>query len=93
MSKNVEICMADILSQLLDECPSVPEQVLELLLANFNTKAIVSGFPFHAAPGSLAHERCFIIAQKSNPAAHQLAIEVCKATETRLQKYVAQVST
>ncbi|PWY99706.1 ARM repeat-containing protein [Testicularia cyperi] len=40
MSKNVEICMADMLVQLIDECVSLPSDVLELLLANFTTKAI-----------------------------------------------------
>ena len=40
MSKNVEICMADVLVQLIDECVTLPSEVLELLLANFATKAI-----------------------------------------------------
>ncbi len=69
MTKNIQICMADVLAQLIDECAVVPEAVLELLLAYFSPKAI-----------------------KSQPAAHQLAVEVCRATEARLQKYIAQVS-
>nr|WJN24946.1 cohesin maintenance factor [Tranzscheliella williamsii] len=40
MSKNVEICIADILVQLIDECASLPSEVLELLLANFTNKAV-----------------------------------------------------
>nr|WJN24945.1 cohesin maintenance factor [Sporisorium sorghi] len=40
MSKNVEICMADVLVQLIDECVTLPSEVLELLLANFTPKAI-----------------------------------------------------
>lgn len=40
MSKNVEICMADVLVQLIDECVTLPSDVLELLLANFTPKAI-----------------------------------------------------
>lgn len=40
MSKNVEICMVDILQQLIDECITLPTEVLEMLLANFGTKAI-----------------------------------------------------
>ncbi|CCF52151.1 hypothetical protein NDA11_006419 [Ustilago hordei] len=40
MSKNVEICMADVLVQLIDECVALPSEVLELLLANFTPKAI-----------------------------------------------------
>lgn len=40
MSKNVEICMADVLVQLIDECVMLPSEVLDLLLANFTTKAI-----------------------------------------------------
>ncbi|PWN48272.1 ARM repeat-containing protein [Violaceomyces palustris] len=40
MSKNVEICMADILVQLIDECVTLPNEVLEILLANFSTKAV-----------------------------------------------------
>lgn len=43
MSKNVEICMADILVQLIDECVTLPTEVLEILLANFNPKAVVRG--------------------------------------------------
>ncbi|CDU25263.1 related to PDS5-precocious dissociation of sister chromatids [Sporisorium scitamineum] len=40
MSKNVEICMADVLVQLIDECVTLPSEVLDLLLANFTPKAI-----------------------------------------------------
>lgn len=40
MSKNVEICMADVLVQLIDECVTLPSEVLDLLLANFTTKAV-----------------------------------------------------
>lgn len=39
MPKNVEIPLADILSQLMDECQTVPAEVLEILLANFSVKA------------------------------------------------------
>ncbi|KDN46283.1 cohesin-associated protein Pds5 [Tilletiaria anomala UBC 951] len=67
MSKNVEICMADVLAQLIDEAQQLPDAVLEVLLANFSPKAV-----------------------KANPAAHQLTIEVCKATENRIQKDVAK---
>lgn len=70
MAKNLEICMADILAQLVDEAQQVPEPVLELLLANFNPQAI-----------------------KANPAAHNLAVQVCQAAEHRLQKYVAHYFT
>lgn len=70
MAKNLEICMADILAQLIDEAQQVPEPVLELLLANFNPQAI-----------------------KANPAAHNLAVQVCQAAEHRLQKYVAHYFT
>nr|WJN24940.1 cohesin maintenance factor [Moesziomyces parantarcticus] len=40
MSKNVEICIADVLVQLIDECVTLPSEVLELLLANFTPKAV-----------------------------------------------------
>ncbi|SPO28169.1 related to PDS5 - precocious dissociation of sister chromatids [Ustilago trichophora] len=40
MSKNVEICMADVLVQLIDEGVALPSEVLDLLLANFTSKAI-----------------------------------------------------
>ncbi|SNX85250.1 related to PDS5 - precocious dissociation of sister chromatids [Melanopsichium pennsylvanicum] len=40
MSKNVEICMADVLVQLIDECVTLPSDVLDLLLANFTAKGI-----------------------------------------------------
>lgn len=40
MSKNVEICMADVLVQLIDECSALPQEVLDLILANFTPKAI-----------------------------------------------------
>nr|WJN24942.1 cohesin maintenance factor [Pseudozyma pruni] len=40
MSKNVEICMADVLVQLIDECVTLPSEVLDLLLANFTPKAV-----------------------------------------------------
>ncbi|PWN42791.1 hypothetical protein IE81DRAFT_289632 [Ceraceosorus guamensis] len=66
-TKNVEICMADILVQLIDECLNVPQEVLEILIASFHSKA-----------------------EKANPAAHQLAVEICDATKDRLQKHVAQ---
>lgn len=68
-TKNVEICMADIMVQLIDECVTLPQRVLELLLDKFRSGE-----------------------QKSKPAAHQLAIDVCDATQDRLQKHVAQVS-
>ena len=42
MAKNVEICMADVLSLLIDEFEAVPESIVELLLANFSPKAVVS---------------------------------------------------
>lgn len=35
--------MADILVQLIDECVTLPTEVLEILLANFNPKAVVRG--------------------------------------------------
>ncbi|KAN0065934.1 Sister chromatid cohesion protein pds5 [Thecaphora frezii] len=40
LSKNVELCMNDILVALIDECQTLPIEVLELLLANFSPKAI-----------------------------------------------------
>ncbi|MCO5606325.1 hypothetical protein L7F22_060512 [Adiantum nelumboides] len=39
MTKNVEICMADVLVQLIDECVTIPSDVLDILLANFTNKA------------------------------------------------------
>jgi hypothetical protein len=42
ITKNVEICMADILVQLIDECVSLPSDVLEILLSAFTSKAEVS---------------------------------------------------
>lgn len=44
MTKNVEICMADVLVQLIDECVTIPSDVLDILLANFTNKAAVSIF-------------------------------------------------
>lgn len=38
MSKNVELCLADILAQLVDECMQIPSEVLEILLEAFDTK-------------------------------------------------------
>ncbi|KAK0556088.1 Sister chromatid cohesion protein pds5 [Tilletia horrida] len=40
MSKNVEICLADILVHLIDEAETVPQDVLDLLLAVFTPKAL-----------------------------------------------------
>lgn len=70
MAKNLEICMTDILAQLVDAAQQVPEPVLELLLSNFNPQAI-----------------------KANPAAHNLAVQVCLQADHRLQKYVAHYFT
>lgn len=47
MTKNVEICMADVLVQLIDECVTIPSDVLDILLANFTSKAAVSSIPLH----------------------------------------------
>lgn len=43
MPKNVEMSLADLLAQLIDECHTLPSEVLEILLANFSAKAAVSG--------------------------------------------------
>lgn len=97
MTKNVEICMADILVQLIDECVTIPSDVLDILLANFTSKAAVSRpiSNFHQLFPLLTlskHSSPFLSLQKNNPAAHSLTIEVCDATKDRLQKYIAQVS-
>lgn len=42
MPKNIELALADVLAQLVDECHALPSEVLEILLANFSTKALVS---------------------------------------------------
>ncbi|CAO1613697.1 unnamed protein product [Parajaminaea phylloscopi] len=38
MTKNVELSLADVLAQLVDECPQIPHEVLELLLDNLSHK-------------------------------------------------------
>lgn len=38
MTKNIEISIADILSQMIDECNTLPSEVLETLMTNFNIK-------------------------------------------------------
>ncbi|CAO1625621.1 unnamed protein product [Jaminaea pallidilutea] len=67
MSKNVEICLADILAQLVDEIPQVPGEVIEMLMASFSATA-----------------------HKMNPSAHQLTVQICQATNERLQPMVSQ---
>ncbi|PWN28534.1 hypothetical protein BDZ90DRAFT_218538 [Jaminaea rosea] len=39
MSKNIELSLADILAQLVDECRQIPGEVLDILLATFSSKA------------------------------------------------------
>ncbi|EPQ30988.1 uncharacterized protein PFL1_01177 [Pseudozyma flocculosa PF-1] len=54
LSKNVELCMIDVLVALIDECQTLPTEVLELLLANFGTKAV----KHNAAAHRMAVEVC-----------------------------------
>lgn len=42
MAKNVEMFMSDILVALIDEAPSIPQEVLEIVLAQFTQKASVT---------------------------------------------------
>jgi hypothetical protein len=46
-SKNVYLCMLDVLQQLVEECQALPQDVLELILFQFKKKrqVVVLRFP------------------------------------------------
>ncbi|KAJ1650032.1 Sister chromatid cohesion protein pds5 [Dispira simplex] len=69
-SRNMQLCMVDILIQLVEESTTVPQEVVDILLAQFLKKR-----------------------QLANPAAYQLACDLCNAATDRLQKYVCQYFT
>jgi sister-chromatid-cohesion protein PDS5 len=77
--------MADILSQLLDESHTVPQDVVEILLAHFVPKHAVCS---HSRPCSSSHPH-----QKHRPPSYLLAATVCNASSDRLQRYVSQYFT
>jgi sister-chromatid-cohesion protein PDS5 len=39
MTKNMELSLADVLSQMVDECQTLPSEVLDLLLSNFSRRS------------------------------------------------------
>ncbi|KAK4699468.1 sister chromatid cohesion protein PDS5, partial [Phenoliferia sp. Uapishka_3] len=65
--KNVQISIADILSQLVEEVSQLSSEVVDCLLAQFLPKNV-----------------------KTNQSAYLLAVEVCKASADKLQRYVCQ---
>ncbi|KAJ3090605.1 hypothetical protein HK102_003231 [Quaeritorhiza haematococci] len=67
LSKNVHMCMLDILQQLAEECVHLPTSVIDTILLQFRKKR-----------------------QKENPAAYQLAVDLCNAATDKLQRYVCQ---
>ncbi|KAJ1912535.1 Sister chromatid cohesion protein pds5 [Tieghemiomyces parasiticus] len=69
-SRNLQLCMVDILQQLVEEASAVPQEVVDILLAQFLKKR-----------------------QTANPAAHQLACDLCNAATDILQKYIGQYFT
>ncbi|PVV04121.1 hypothetical protein BB560_001379 [Smittium megazygosporum] len=66
-SRRIQIQMAEVLQQLIEENDTLPQKALDLILFQFLKKR-----------------------QAENPAAHQLAVDVCNNTTTILQKYICQ---
>ncbi|CAD6889459.1 unnamed protein product [Tilletia controversa] len=75
MSKNVEICMADILVHLIDEAEVIPQDVLDLLLAVFTPKALKQ----KAAGHRLAVEVCTATADRMQQEIAKYFVEVITA--------------
>ncbi|KAE8234699.1 hypothetical protein CF326_g258 [Tilletia indica] len=75
MSKNVEICMADILVHLIDEAEVIPQDVLDLLLAVFTPKALKQ----KAAGHRLAVEVCTATADRMQQEVAKYFVEVITA--------------
>ncbi|KAL9936440.1 hypothetical protein V8E36_004508 [Tilletia maclaganii] len=75
MSKNVEICMADILVHLIDEAEVIPQDVLDLLLAVFTPKALKQ----KAAGHRLAVEVCTATADRMQKEVAKYFVEVVTA--------------
>jgi sister-chromatid-cohesion protein PDS5 len=65
--KNVEIALSDILLSLIEELPSLPHPVIQILVSFFQPKT-----------------------ERSKTAAFDLAVEVCKGSSDKLQRYVSQ---
>ncbi|KAM0752186.1 ARM repeat-containing protein [Meredithblackwellia eburnea MCA 4105] len=65
--KNVQLCLSDILSQLLEETAQLSSDLVDVLLAQF--------LPKNA---------------RNNSAAFVLAVDVCRASADKLQRYVCQ---
>ncbi|KAK0534137.1 Sister chromatid cohesion protein pds5 [Tilletia horrida] len=75
MSKNVEICLADILVHLIDEAEVIPQDVLDLLLAVFTPKALKQKSAGHR----LAVEVCTATADRMQKEVAKYFVEVITA--------------
>lgn len=84
----MELFFSDILVALVEESPSLPSGILEIILAQFTSKNAVS-------PVSLLLESPLTVdcIQRMDHPAYRLAVDVCKSTSDRLQGLVAQYFT
>jgi len=84
LAKKIEIFIADILVALIDECQTLPSEVLETIMAQFMANDAVCHIPSH---------RSFVYLSFSQKPAYHLAVQVCNATADKLQRHVCQYFT
>ncbi|EJT99367.1 hypothetical protein DACRYDRAFT_96151 [Dacryopinax primogenitus] len=86
LPSNVHTFMTDILVALVDECNTVPQDVLEVVLAQFLSNAVsishVDGIPDTEA-----------LRKSTTDGGRKLAIAVCTESAEKLQRYVSQYFT
>ena len=103
-NKKVELFIADVLVALIEECQSLPSEVLDVLMSQFMDKNAVRSHVFldnakSTQPVDALHplSTTFLIylfisisPQRIEQPAYRLAVQVCNATADRIQRHVSQ---
>ncbi|PCH44760.1 hypothetical protein WOLCODRAFT_78395 [Wolfiporia cocos MD-104 SS10] len=92
LAKKIELFLADILIAIIDECHSLPSDMLESIMAQFMDKNTVR----HIVTTDIVVRQpfgSFLIFIKMDQPAYRLAVQVCNATSDKLQRHVCQYFT
>ncbi|RUS17197.1 armadillo-type protein [Endogone sp. FLAS-F59071] len=105
LSRNAQICMVDILVQVVEESNHLAQEVMDTILTQFQKKRQVRLPLFTVHLFSLRcpttfqglHPHRYFVSftyhKDENTAAYQMAIDLCRATTEFLQRYVCQYFT
>lgn len=92
LGKTVEIHMTSILGVMVDESPNLPQDVIDVIVAQFlrTDPRVLSGNAGKSKKNAVADERQSRITLKELPSSYNMAKTICNSAPEKMAKYISQ---